>query len=95
MRVQIINVENDDSKVTPTEYCQLDEVKLMDYQYFNDGSKSQYHYGSDWFCEVDPDGLGHLLVDLEQFEGKLISFANGGKTDIDYIVWIGVEDNPY
>lgn len=85
MRVQIINVEKDSSKVLPTGYCLLGEHKL----YHEDGD----HYGTEWIAGMT--NLGEFLVGLESHENNIISFASSNGVKEDYIVWIGVEDNPY
>lgn len=85
MRIEIINLEKESSKENPTSYCLLGEHKL----YHENGD----HYGTDWIAGTT--NFGEFLVGLEKHENNVISFASSEVNDVDYIIWIGVEDNPY
>ncbi|KAB2380176.1 hypothetical protein [Bacillus toyonensis] len=90
MRVQIINVEKDDTREMPTGYCLLEEEKVCG---TIGRSMKSHQYSSNWYAITS--NLGEFLVGLEKHENNVISFASSEVNNVDCIIWIGVEDNPY
>jgi hypothetical protein len=83
MRVEIINNEKDDSREMPTKFVALNENKRFHFD-------NREHYGSDWFCEVEPSEFGDFLVGIQKHEDSYIGFNM--TSDGEMMVWIGIED---